>query len=373
MDAIRALLFLGTPPLSTEIASALDWMKRQQRADGGFGSRELQYSASEATSWVLITFAQLGLTADNDETAKRAVEYLLKCVDARGGVSTTPLDFDDPRTFPASLALWALSQQPGTAHVCGTIIERLRTSQDPETGGWGVKFGSHANAGSTAQVLHAVRKSGVTEDAGWLSQGKRYLISRQQTDGGWTNCHDEWFTRAVPKTPYRTSHFVVGWALLALSFFEHRDARLSATLAARKLIDTQQSSGAWLYEEFDPTEHVWCTTQAIIALVVWRESTHARVVEPGSTSQRIDTYSRAWVDLLTSLVQGWRTWVLYFIVAVLVVAQFGGSIGDMTISVLHFLRLDGSSVWNNVVSSAIWAAVVIAGALVIRKLSRRHR
>jgi prenyltransferase beta subunit len=373
LDGIRALLYLGAPPLSHELSSALQWMKLQQRLDGGFGSRELQYSACEATSWVVITYAQLGLTADNDDSAKRAVDYIQQCVDARGGVSTTPLDSKDPRTFPATLALWALSKQSSTATICSSIVERLRTSQDPESGGWGVKFGAPPNAVSTAQVLHAARQSGIAKDSQWLVEGKEYLISRQEDDGGWRNSHDEWFTEAVPKTPYRTSHFATSWALLALSLFQDREARMSGTRAARKLMESQQETGAWLYEEFDPTEHVWCTTQAVIALIAWRDGEHSRVAPHDSRIGQLDSYGKAGVDLLSALARGWRSWLLYLVVAFLVLVQFAHGIVDATVSLLRLLRLDGSSVWNNVVSSAIWAVVLLVGAVAARRLTGRGK
>src|SRR5699024_6701765 len=101
LDGIRAMFHLGVPPLSTDLNNAINWMKGQQRPDGGFGSREMDYSSSEATSWVIITLAQVGLDSENDQVVRSAVAYLLKCVDSDGGVATTPLDLDQPRTFPA--------------------------------------------------------------------------------------------------------------------------------------------------------------------------------------------------------------------------------------------------------------------------------
>lgn len=358
LDGIRGLLALGEPPMAPVIADSVRWLKTRQREDGGFGARELNYSAAEATAWVVITLARLGLRTDNDSVVAAAVDYLQHCVDASGGAATTPGDVDQPRALPTALTLWALALQPGTEHISSKIVNRLRMMQDSESGGWGVRFGATPNAATTAQVLHALRQARVSEGLDWVIAGVQYLLARQEDDGSWRNSHDEWFTHARPRIPVRCAHFGTGWALLALTGFDSATAQAAAAHGAAYLIDHQRPSGAWLLEDFDPTEYVWCTTQVAVALADWRQRAAqnpapARPARPGR-------------DLVASLIAWVRAEFLYLAVAALAVAQLHGVIERVARQVARFIRVEAGSVWTNVISSAIWALLVVGGGLLAK-------
>ena len=366
------MLYLDAAPLSPDLADAASWLKNQQRGDGGFGTRELNYSSSEATAWVVITLAKLGLTVDNDDAVRKAVCYLTSCVDAHGGVSTTPLDVDQPRTFPAALALWALSLQSNTAMTCNLIIERFRATQDSETSGWGVRFGAKPNAVTTAQVLVALIEGGVSCDAEWMIRAARYVLSRQEPSGAWRNSHDEWFTKATPRIPYRTSHFGTSWALLALLPFAARQFRPATAAAVKYLISKQQPSGAWMYEDFDPTEQVWCTTQVLVALAMWKRMQPMSMGSEGG-SHRVRVAVLAIGHAATRGLMWVRASMLYLLIATLFFLQFRDNIGRLVRNVGSALKVDGPGIWTNLVSSMVWASLVIGCTVIVRRVVHRER
>lgn len=370
LDGIRAMFHLGVPPLSTDLNNAINWMKGQQRPDGGFGSREMDYSSSEATSWVIITLAQVGLDSENDQVVRSAVAYLLKCVDSDGGVATTPLDLDQPRTFPAALALWALSSQPDSTVVRNRIIDRLRSTQDTKSGGWSQRSGAQPNPITTAQVVSALINSGLSTDTTWVRDAAKYVVKHQSETGAWPNSHDEWFTKANPRIPYRTSHFGTAWVLFALSNFDDREYQESGVRGVRYLVTSQAPSGAWIYEEYDPTEQVWCTTQALIALSLWRSRPPNlfRVAGSGRFGPALLIASSAFSKLLSWV----RAHLLYIIIALVVLTQFREQISGFFDVLLEFFRIDTKGIWTNLVSSSLWALLILTGGYVLRTLAKER-
>jgi hypothetical protein len=364
LDGVRGLLALGEPPLSPIISEAVAWLKKQQRSDGGFGARELKYSAAEATAWVAITLARLGLRADNDAVVRDAVLYLNQCLDTSGGAATTPGDVENPRALPTALTLWALAPQPGAEQVCSKIVTRLHRMQDSETGGWGVRFGAAPNAATTAQVLHALVQAGVIQDLDWVTAGVDYLISCQESDGSWRNSHDEWFTRSMPRTPVRCANFGTGWAVLALAGFRGTAPSLAARRGATRLIDTQRKNGGWLFEDFDPTESVWCTSQVTCALVEWHDRS-----QPVQSAE-IEGSPSAGV----ALVIGWiRSSFVYLAIAALAVGELHGVIHTAIVHLSSSVRLGAGAIWVNIMSSAVWACLVVFGGLAMRRMHRGRR
>lgn len=370
LDGIRAMFYLGVPPLSTDLNNAITWMKGQQRPDGGFGSREMDYSSSEATSWVIITLAQVGLDSENDQTVKSAVAYLLKCIDSDGGVATTPLDLDQPRTFSTALALWALSSQPGSTVICNRIIDRLRSTQDTKSGGWSQRSGAQPNPITTAQVVSALVNSGLSTDTTWVRDAAKYIVGHQSESGAWPNSHDEWFTKATPRIPYRTSHFGTAWSLFALSHFDGREYRRPGVQGVRYLLAHQSSSGAWIYEDYDPTEQVWCTTQALIVLSLWRSRLPSllRGTAPGRFGPALLVAS----STLSMLFSWVRAHLLHIIIALMILTQFREEISEFFDTLLEFFRIDAKGIWTNLVSSALWALLILAGGYLLRTLTKER-
>ncbi|MFC6080339.1 prenyltransferase/squalene oxidase repeat-containing protein [Sphaerisporangium aureirubrum] len=366
LDGIRGMTAMGEPANSSDLADAAQWLKSRQRPDGGFPARELEYSASEATAWVVIAFHGMGWNAGNDTCVRRAVDYLYRCVDSEGAAATTPADVGKPRTFPTALALWAFALQPDTERMCAKMISRLHKMQDPETRGWGVSFGATPNAATTAQVLYALCVAQGRSDADWVRGGAAYLLERQKAEGGWGNSHDEWFPTERPRIPSRCIHYGTAWALLALTQFpDDRECQLAAESAVRYLLGRQRKSGAWLFEEYDPVEFVWCTTQVMVALVEWN-----KVRRPSSATMEETGVRGAARRIARDLTSRGRDSFLYLAVGALAVAQFWGSIQPPLSELARFLRLDGAGIWTNLVSTVIWSCLALIIGWLVKRISR---
>lgn len=369
LDAIRALTALGV--WSPDYAPALTWLRLQQRADGGFGSREIHYSAAEATAWVVILLAERGMTASNDECAAQAVEYLRSCVSTFGSAGTTPDEIDQSRTMTVALVLWALSVQGDQEPVVDLMVAQLKSMRSVD--GWGMALGAAPTAGHTALALHAICKAGarnLSEHRRWMLSDARHLASLQDSEGYWRNSHDEWFVRATPDVPYRCNHFATAWALLALSeYFDDRICRRAANKAARALLRTQTDRGAWQYEGYDTYEHVWCTAQAMIALAAWqkRRDPDSDEVPWRRRLRRVVSYAS---DRIVEAYHSMRERFLHLTVAGLVVVQVGQFLNDHLVPALERLNLEASGIWTNLLSSLIWAGLVFIASVAIRKSGR---
>lgn len=367
LDGIRALIAMGESPNSPMLTGAMKWLKSRQNSDGGFPAREMRYSPAEATAWVLIALADMGWNSANDAEIRKAIGYLDRCVDADGGAATTPRDLTNPRTLPTALVLWALARQgDDQENLRDKMITRLKRMQEPESKGWGIGVGATPNAATTAQVLHALRVAGVPEDVDWIRDGMGYLLEHQNEDGSWQNSYDEWFTVDLDGVPSRCVHYGTGWALLALTDFpDDPRCRQAAELAVRHLTGRQRPSGAWLFEDYDPRELVWCTSQVVVALKKWQENSAAyfgRVQKTGLTGE-------LWRSM-RSLVAWGRGSFLYLAFGGLCAAQMWDYIATGLKWVFNDFKWDPQGIWTNLVSSLIWAALAVLVAWLGKRIHR---
>ncbi|MCA2220282.1 prenyltransferase/squalene oxidase repeat-containing protein [Nonomuraea aurantiaca] len=359
LDGIRGLIAVKENPNSPLLVDASTWLKGRQNSDGGFPAREMKYSPAEATAWVVIALHDMGWDSRNDVHVEKAIRYLEACVDVDGAAATTPRDITNPRTLPTALVLWALALQDDSQEQRrAKMVTRLRHMQEPESKGWGIGVGATPNAATTAQVLHALRIAGVPEDRDWIRDGVTYLLKHQNSDGSWQNSYDEWFTADLDRVPSRCVHYGTGWVLLALAdFSDEPRCREAAKLAMHYLINQQSDSGAWLFEEYDPTEFVWCTTQIMVALTKWQD---IRTSFLGHV-QRVGLRN----ELVRSL-RAFSNWTresfLYLAFGALCIAEIWGYIAPGLRSVLMSFKLDSAGIWTNLASSVIWAALAIAVA-----------
>ncbi|MFI6732247.1 prenyltransferase/squalene oxidase repeat-containing protein [Nonomuraea sp. NPDC050451] len=365
LDGIRGMMAVKAEPNCEMLVGAAGWLRGRQNPDGGFPSREMKYSPAEATAWVVIALRDMGWHRGNDPHVERAVEYLRACVDDQGAAATTSRDIGSPRTLPTALTLWALSLQEGLDDIRGLITTRLRLMQEPESKGWGIKVGATPNAATTAQVLHAVRLAGVPEEVDWVRDGVTYLLGRQKADGSWENSYDEWFTAELEGTPSRCVHYGTGWALLALTDFPS-DPRCqeAAERAVRYLLGRQRTSGAWLFEEYDPTEFVWCTTQIMVALAKWQE------IRP---TQPIGTLESDLTRVLGRAASWARESFLYLAFGALLVAQTWEFIRPVLAAALAGLKIDIPGIWTNLISSLIWLLLTLALAWAGKRIGKAQK
>jgi len=142
-----------------------------------------------------------------------------------------------------------------------------------------------------------------------------YIISRQNPDGGWSNSYDEWFAERSPRRPYRCLNYAGWWALIALLHSVDHDpkARLACREAVNSLLDKQLPDGAWRFEEYEDTPHVWLTAQVVTALDQWRRR------QNGHDSR---SHLRAVGDAALYGIAVFRRNIYNIVLGVLVVAQF---------------------------------------------------
>jgi len=370
LDGLRAQhLERRGGPMNERLRDALTWVRKQQMDCGGFDSCEVEYPAAETTAWALIAFGEIGLEA-TDATVDGAITYLLDCVAPGGGVTTTPDDLQDQRIMPMALAVWAFSKyreelrRRGKEPVIDSIVQRLRLVQDRESQAWGVSHGAVPNVATTAQVIHALCEAGVPPRDEVIQGANRFVIERQNENGSWPNSYDEWFTISSPRRPHRCLNYSSWWALLALlhSVTVDSETRRACRLAVRHLIDIQSPDGAWRFEEYEDTRHVWLTAQIVVALHEWRQNwlnhdpRHGiRVIGDGlGRAAGILRRNAAAIALAFLVAKEILPGVLHLV----------GVAG-------HALGIDRSSMSNNLLSSAVWAALTVLVAAIIASLRGR--
>ncbi len=368
LDGIRGLIAMKESPNAPMLVSASAWLKGRQNPDGGFPAREMKYSPAEATAWVVIALHDMGWDSHNDPHVEKAIGYLENCVDVDGGAATTPRDITNPRTLPTALVLWALALQGNDQDQRRSkMVKRLRLMQEPESKGWGIGVGATPNAATTAQVLHALHMAGVSQDLDWIRDGVAYLLKHQNEDGSWQNSYDEWFTADLDRVPSRCVHYGTSWALLTLTDFpEDARCRAAAEHAVRYLLGRQeQASGAWLFEDYDPTEFVWCTTQIMVALTKWQRinTNHSKDVQKTGLVYELRRTAR-------KLINWTRESFLYLAFGALCVAQIWGYIATALRAVLSSFKLDPEGIWTNLASSLIWASLAVALAWLGKRIHR---
>lgn len=75
-----------------------------------------------------------------------------------------------------------------------------------------------------------------------------------------------------------------------------------------------------------------------------------------------------------SKISSWlRASLIYLAVAALAVAQLRNVIRAIAVHFSHFIAKQSGSIWVNLISSAIWAFLVICGGLVMKKISHRNQ
>ncbi|WP_433731257.1 prenyltransferase/squalene oxidase repeat-containing protein [Actinoplanes sp. CA-051413] len=370
LDGLRAQnLERRGGPMNERLRDALTWVRKQQLECGGFDSCEVEYPAAETTAWALIAFGEIGLEA-TDATVGGAITYLLECVAPGGGVTTTPNDLQDQRIMPMALAVWAFAKyreelrRRGKEGVIDSIVQRLRLVQDRESQAWGVSHGAVPNVATTAQVIHALCEAGVPARDDVIQGANKFVIGRQDSNGSWPNSYDEWFTIRSPRRPHRCLNYSSWWALLALmhSVTVDSDTRRACRSAVKYLVETQSPEGAWRFEEYEDTRHVWLTGQIVVALHEWRRNWL-------NHDQRYRMRSIG--DGLAGAAGTLRRNAIAIVLGFLVAKEVLPGALHIIASIGHTLGIDRASMSNNLLSTAIWASLTILLASLITHLRNR--
>ncbi|WP_202978713.1 prenyltransferase/squalene oxidase repeat-containing protein [Aggregatilinea lenta] len=371
LDGMRALLATGVSRHDPVVRRAYEWLLQQQRPDGGFGSREVVYSAVEATAWVLITMRQMEVDLLSDPNAQRAVAYLEESVTSSGEVGTSKVD--PPRLYPSMLTLWALH---GVSEKSVLVARYLKDSRDTKTGGWGIRADTAPNPLSTAHVLDVLISTGhLNTDDVITKQATGYLLDTQKEEGNWDNFSETWFSKHQSDMPLRCDEYTTAWALIALLRAGSSPSSLPLAKAISWLVYEQKEAGYWLYNPLDDAEHIWCVSDSIVALHMAKERLIQEMTENGLTtwgSQDLGT-SREGSTLEKNISKVWTSFKINLntiLLMLLAVFVFKDEIRSFADSILQSIT-DGNGIISDIVANAIYAVLVIAGTFIINRIRTR--
>lgn len=285
---------IGAAAEGAPVSAALDWLKTQQNADGGFSNGFSPESNLSATAEATIAFAAGGYDAGMVQSAegRSPLDYLYTQVQA-GQVQGVGL------TAKVVMALTATNLDP--THFAGQdLLAQLEAAYDPDTGSYGGSIFDQAlvilalaNAGrpipdgatdyllayqttdgawnfmgdtaalsgdtnTTALVIQALVAAGRPNDTG---RAVAYLQRLQNTDGGWPYQNP---------SPYGTETDANSTAYVLQAIYalgqSAADWYTNGTDPLGALLALQNASGSFSYQASWPGDNLLATIQAIPAL-----------------------------------------------------------------------------------------------------------
>ena len=207
--AFRDVRYPDADRVGRAIARGLRWLRGMQGRDGGWASFDADQTRLRLNN---IPFADHGALLDpaTEDLTARCVECF-----ARIG-------------FPEGRG----ALERGLAH-----LRRTQTAEGAWYGRWGVNY-----LYGTWSVLRALEAASVPTSDAMVERAVRWLLDRQNPDGGWGERCDSYAVRGEagrgPSIPSQTA-----WALLGLMAGGHDGPAVERGLAY--LVDAQRSDGTW--------------------------------------------------------------------------------------------------------------------------------
>lgn len=245
------------------MSSALDFLRRSQNRDGGWGYKAGGMSFVEPTAAVLLALAE---RLPDAASLRAGCNWLGEQQHADGGWGIAALDGESG--WMTAWAAWALARaHPSAArrgadwllaHSGVRVTDPQESARirrvlriDPTITGWGWQVGDAAWIFPTALALLALDANGLGAHSR-TAEGTAYLLDRAIPDGGWNIGNPFMVTGNLAPTVENTA--------LALAALETYDTQSDRIAAAR----------AWLSrDDFTPTAFEWA----------WRGWYHARKAE----------------------------------------------------------------------------------------------
>lgn len=270
---------------SASASSALDWLRRSQNEDGGFGFAPRRQSDTATTGWVALAIAAAGRnpTVVQSRSGKSAIDYLRSRADeiqTTGDLERTILALAasglDPRRFggvrpirrlrarvgrDGSLggqvnltAFYLLALAAADVEPSSRAVAWLKRAQ-ADSGGWGYGPGVNPDADSTGAAIQALvavdgGRAAVTRGSGWLKRN-------QHRQGGWG------LPGAAPNAQS------TAWAVQGLLAAGQppRQVRRAGRSPIDYLASRQARDGHFRYSASSDQTPVWVTAQALVAVV----------------------------------------------------------------------------------------------------------
>jgi len=296
--ALAVVLFaLAAGPVWADVTTAIEWLRAQQNADGGFGTPESSTAATIEAIYSIIAAGEkpqdwvqegntpltyLGskvteITATAGSTAKLILAIVASGLDPRdfNGIDlvTTLEAFYDPATGRyggendtfaghtfAVLALASMSHPIPPA-----AVDYIRAAQTPD-GSWswnGEPAAGTGDTNSTALAVEALIAAGVPPSDEAIAKALDYYRAQQNEDGGFP------YQKPSPygtDTDANSSAYSIQ-ALIAAGEDPTSDAWEQPGGTPITALETlQRESGAFMWQVAMPEDNLLATTQAIVAL-----------------------------------------------------------------------------------------------------------
>jgi squalene-hopene/tetraprenyl-beta-curcumene cyclase len=253
--------------LRQEVRHRGDWAQRVPKVEPGgwaFERANLHYPDVDDTAVVLILLARLralGYPADRlEDPMRRARDWLLAMECTGGGWAAFDKDNTDELLTRIPFSDFGETLDPPSADVTAHVLEAfgelgmdrhhpavarglafLRREQE-SWGSWFGRWGVNHIYG-TAAVLPALRAVGEDMQAGHVRRAADWLVSVQNTDGGWgESCGSYMDADLIGRGPSTASQ--TAWALQALLAVSPGDYRAAIERGAAYLVATQRE-GSW--------------------------------------------------------------------------------------------------------------------------------
>ncbi|HEX5346532.1 MAG TPA: squalene--hopene cyclase [Pseudonocardiaceae bacterium] len=278
--AVTALLDAGVPAEDPAVASASDWLLREEitvpgdwsvrrpgLAPGGwaFEFHNDTYPDTDDTAEVVLALRRVGLP---DRSAlDRGVAWLIGMQSKDGGWGA--FDADNTRTLCTKLPFCDFGEviDPPSADVTAHVVEALAAegladgvvcrrgvqwllaAQEPD-GSWFGRWGANYVYG-IGGVVPALIAAGIPADSLCIRRAIRWLEQHQNDDGGWGEDLRSYDNRAWAGRGESTAS-QTAWALLALLAAGQRSSD-AVERGVRWLCDTQRPDGSWDEPQFTGT------------------------------------------------------------------------------------------------------------------------
>ena len=271
--ALVGLLESGLPASDPAVAAAASWLRKEEvRVPGDWRVRATDVEPSgwsfefendlypDIDDTAVVVTALHRADALDAATRDRAISWLLAMQCENGGWAA--FDKDNTSRLPALIPFADFGEMidPPSADVTAHVLEMLGVlgvdrghpaierglrylyaQQEPE-GSWFGRWGVNHIYG-TGAVLPALAAVGEPMDSFVVRRAVRWLVERQNDDGGFGEGCESYVLRKArgrgPSTPSQTA-----WALLALIAADRADSP-TAQRAVGYLADTQRTDGGW--------------------------------------------------------------------------------------------------------------------------------
>lgn len=262
--AANALRDAGAPELS--LAATSEYLRALQQTGGGFPyGYDFEYAPDVDDTAEAILFFSGSSRQDDTERVARAVRWLLSLQNSDGGWGAFDRNnIGDPllrrlaRPFNDSVDLFDDSSADSTGHVLDALastgltlknsaeirraVAYLRRTQSETLGAWEGRWAINWIFGTTCALVGLVR-AGVSVEDPCVTRGFRFLLERQNTDGGFGETAASYRDVAIagrgPSSPSQTAWVL--WALCAGARGHGSEARR----AAEFLLQSYEPAQGW--------------------------------------------------------------------------------------------------------------------------------